>query len=69
VSPLDFIPLAEEIGLILPIGHWVLQESCRQARAWQRQHAGYGRFVMSVNLSARQFQQADLVEGERQHYG
>ncbi|PXW93422.1 diguanylate cyclase (GGDEF)-like protein [Sphaerotilus hippei] len=60
VSPLEFIPLAEETGLIVPIGEWVLGEACRQAVAWQR--AGRGDASVAVNLSARQFRQANLDE-------
>jgi diguanylate cyclase len=59
VSPAEFIPVAEESGLIEPIGLWVLGEACRQARRWQ--DAGLAPLCVSVNLSARQFQQADLV--------
>lgn len=59
VSPANFIPLAEESGLIVPIGQWVLKTACEQAVAWQK--AGYGTLLMSVNLSARQFQQKSLV--------
>jgi diguanylate cyclase (GGDEF)-like protein/PAS domain S-box-containing protein len=62
ISPADFIPLAEETGLIVPIGQWVLEESCRRARAWQDAHQTEPQVVISVNLSARQFLQADLVE-------
>ncbi len=57
--PDDFIPVAEEIGLILPLGEWVLREACRQNIAWQRE--GYPARRVSVNLSARQFRQKDLV--------
>jgi diguanylate cyclase (GGDEF)-like protein len=60
VSPLEFIPLAEETGLIVPIGRWVLQEATRQAAAWQ-DRSPLGRLRMSVNVSVRQFQHPDLV--------
>ena len=59
VSPADFIPLAEDIGLIVPIGEWVLQQACAQASAWRSQ--GHP-IAVAVNLSARQFRQNDLVE-------
>jgi len=58
-GPLDFIPLAEESGLILPIGEWVLREACRQACAWQT--AGLRPLRVAVNLSAQQFRQKNLV--------
>jgi diguanylate cyclase (GGDEF)-like protein len=60
VSPLEFVPLAEETGLIVPIGRWVLQEATRQAAAWQNR-SPLGRLRMSVNVSVRQFQHPDLV--------
>jgi diguanylate cyclase (GGDEF)-like protein len=60
ISPLDFIPLAEETGLIVPIGRWVLQEATRQAAEWQNR-SPLGRLRMSVNVSVRQFQHPDLV--------
>ncbi|MDI6716990.1 MAG: diguanylate cyclase, partial [Actinomycetota bacterium] len=60
VPPIDFIPLAEETGLIVPIGEWVLKTACKQNKEWQNQ--GYPPIRMSVNLSARQFQQQNLVE-------
>jgi diguanylate cyclase (GGDEF)-like protein len=60
VPPLSFIPLAELTGLIVPIGRWVLETACRQARAWG-ELVPDAEFVMSVNLSARQFAQTDLV--------
>jgi diguanylate cyclase (GGDEF)-like protein/PAS domain S-box-containing protein len=60
ISPGQFIPLAEESGLILPIGHWVLQTACAQNKAWQL--AGYPPMRVAVNLSARQFQQPDFFD-------
>jgi diguanylate cyclase (GGDEF)-like protein/PAS domain S-box-containing protein len=63
ILPDDFIPLAEETGLILPIGLWVLEEACRELRRWQARGEGQGApLTMSVNLSSRQFTQADLVD-------
>jgi len=59
VPPLAFIPLAEETGLILPIGRWVLETACRQAQAWHELLPGVQPMI-SVNLSARQFAQPDL---------
>lgn len=53
VSPLDFIPLAEETGLIIPIGEWVLKTASEQAKQWQ--NAGYPHMTMAVNVSIRQF--------------
>ncbi|MFP4410186.1 EAL domain-containing response regulator [Coleofasciculus sp.] len=58
VSPIKFIPLAEETGLILPIGEWVLKTACQQTRHWQK--VGYPNLRIAVNLSGRQFQQLDL---------
>jgi diguanylate cyclase (GGDEF)-like protein len=60
VSPLVFIGLAEETGLIVPIGQWVLQAACQQLKAWESQPA-LAHLVLAVNVSARQFQQDDLV--------
>jgi EAL domain-containing protein (putative c-di-GMP-specific phosphodiesterase class I) len=62
MPPLSFIPLAEETGLILPLGRWVLETACRQARAWHDARPNGPELFMSVNLSARQFVQADLVD-------
>jgi EAL domain-containing protein (putative c-di-GMP-specific phosphodiesterase class I) len=59
VSPAKFIPVAEETGLIVPIGEWVLQTACAQARAWR--NASQMPIRVSVNLSARQFKQANLL--------
>lgn len=56
VLPADFVPLAEETGLIVPIGTWVLETACRQAVEWQRE--GFGPLQMAVNVSARQFNPA-----------
>lgn len=60
ISPFKFIPLAEETGLILPIGEWVLNTACAQLRAWQ-QHASTQHLTLSVNVSAKQFRQADFI--------
>ena len=62
VSPAVFIPIAEETGLITQIGHWVLKRSCQQLLQWQAEQRLSAPLTMSVNLSARQFTQPDLVE-------
>jgi EAL domain-containing protein (putative c-di-GMP-specific phosphodiesterase class I) len=61
VSPADFIPVAEETGLIMPLGRWVLQEACGQAASWQAQFPE-DPLDINVNLSGKQFSQSDLVE-------
>ena len=66
ISPMDFIPVAEETGLIVPIGQWVLAEACRQTREWQRRFPAHPPLSISVNLSTRQFTQPDLVEQVRE---
>jgi diguanylate cyclase (GGDEF)-like protein len=60
IAPDEFIPVAEECGLIGPIGEWVLREACRQARAWQ--DGEVGRLRISVNLSPLQFRQSSIIQ-------
>lgn len=60
VSPAKFIPLAEETGLIMQIGEWVLREACRANRSWQDQ--GYNPIMVAVNFSARQFRHQDITQ-------
>lgn len=62
VPPGLFIPIAEETGLITPIGYWVLSESCRQLRTWQKQNLVDSSVFVSVNLSVKQFCQPNLLE-------
>jgi diguanylate cyclase (GGDEF)-like protein/PAS domain S-box-containing protein len=62
LPPDEFIPLAEETGLIVPLGRWVLEEACRQARAWQSRSSAGRPLIVGVNVSARQFEQSDLAE-------
>jgi EAL domain-containing protein (putative c-di-GMP-specific phosphodiesterase class I) len=64
VSPLEFIPLAEETKLILLIGQWVLETACRQLKAWEQDEAARN-LILSVNVSAQQFLQEDFVEQVR----
>ncbi len=59
VPPFSFIPIAEETGLIVPIGEWVLRTACAQNKAWQDQ--GYPKLRMAVNISARQFQEPKFI--------
>lgn len=59
VPPNHFIPIAEEIGLIIPLGAWVIAEAARQVKLWQA--AGFGELVVSVNISALQFHQAGFL--------
>lgn len=63
ISPCEFIPVAEETGLILPIGRWVLAQACAQAVRWRA--GSYPDFTVAVNLSPRQFRQQDLVASIR----
>jgi len=60
ISPVEFIPLAEDTGLIIPIGEWVLRTAAAQARVWL--HGGWPGFVMAVNLSAVQFRHVELFQ-------
>ncbi len=62
VFPTEFIPVAEETGLIVPIGQWILDEACRQTRLWQEQLGAHKPLAISVNLSSKQFLQPDLVD-------
>lgn len=60
VSPAEFIPIAEEMGLIIPLGEWVLRTACRQMKMWQE--AGFSQMRVAVNLSRRQFKQKNLSD-------
>jgi diguanylate cyclase (GGDEF)-like protein len=60
IAPSDFIPIAEETGLIIPVGQWVLQEACRQVRAWTE--TAVGAVPVAVNISSHQFRDGGLAE-------
>lgn len=62
IPPLEFIPIAEETNLIIPLGQWVLEEACRQARYWQTKHIDKKNLSVTVNLSNKQVQEENLVE-------
>ncbi|MBW4521417.1 MAG: EAL domain-containing protein [Scytolyngbya sp. HA4215-MV1] len=62
VSPLEFIPVAEETGMILPLGQWIFQEACRQIKTLQEQFPNHPPLMISINLSGKQFAQPNLVE-------
>ncbi|HEX2195384.1 MAG TPA: EAL domain-containing protein [Actinomycetota bacterium] len=62
VPPADFVELAEETGLIVPLGLWVLREACRHGAGWKKAHPAAAPLKVSVNLSVRQFQEPDLVQ-------
>ncbi len=61
VSPQEFIPVAEETGMIVPLGRWMLQEACRQLRTWHQTLPGAGQLTVSVNLSSKQIIHAQLL--------
>jgi diguanylate cyclase (GGDEF)-like protein/PAS domain S-box-containing protein len=65
VPPSRFVQLAEETGLIIPLGRWVLREACERAREWRAHYRGHRPLQMSVNLSARHFQDAALLKDVR----
>src|SRR3989454_6257558 len=65
ILPLDFVPLAEQTGLIVPIGRWVLQEACRHARGWQETFPAAAGLRISVTLSAEQLGHPRIVEEVR----
>jgi EAL domain-containing protein (putative c-di-GMP-specific phosphodiesterase class I) len=62
VYPMEFIPLAEENGLIRPIGEWILQEACRGLKRFQERNPAEHPLTMSINISGKQFSQKDLVD-------
>jgi diguanylate cyclase (GGDEF)-like protein/PAS domain S-box-containing protein len=62
VPPAEFVPAAEETGVIMPLGLWVLEQACLQMAEWKKHFPEHDRLTVSVNLSAKQLQQADLVE-------
>lgn len=62
LSPAEFVALSEETGLIVPLGKWVMEEACRQVREWRQKYDAGFRKSVSINISARQFLQPDLVD-------
>lgn len=61
ISPIDYIHVVEETGLIVPIGRWIIYEACRQLRSWQTKHPTAAPLTMSVNLSSKQFNDPQLL--------
>ncbi|MEB3190554.1 MAG: EAL domain-containing protein [Snowella sp.] len=66
VSPGDFIPLAEDNGLIIALGHWILKEACQQIQSWRQKFPEIPYLMMSINLSGRQFSQPNLLKDIQQ---
>ncbi len=62
ISPVEFIPIAEETGLIVPLGEWVLREACQQLKKWQEEFPWTASLKMSVNLSAKQLRERHLIQ-------
>ena len=62
ISPVDFIPAAEETGLIIPLDHWVIREACKQMKIWTAEHASSLPLMLSVNLSSKQFAHPGLLD-------
>ncbi|MDD3343158.1 MAG: EAL domain-containing protein [Sulfurospirillaceae bacterium] len=62
VPPIEFIPLAEETGLIISLGNWVLEEACLQLKRWEKKRAGRKKLNISVNVSAKQFQETNFYD-------
>jgi len=65
ISPVEFIPLAEETGLIVPLGHWVLEEACRQMRAWRLASPTTRQVSVAVNVASKQFVRSSFVDDVR----
>src|SRR5205085_678461 len=65
IGPAEFIPLAEETGLIVALGHWVLETACAQLRDWQARGIVDSSLIMSVNVSARQLHHPTLLDDVR----
>jgi EAL domain-containing protein (putative c-di-GMP-specific phosphodiesterase class I) len=65
VPPMEFIPVAEETGLILPLGEWILHEACLYARRWIKLYPAMGDVKVSVNISGKQLKQPDFIETVR----
>nr|MBA3242331.1 bifunctional diguanylate cyclase/phosphodiesterase [Acidobacteriota bacterium] len=62
ISPMDFIPVAEETGMIIPLGEWVMREACQQMQRWQKIFPADPPLFISINLSSKQFSQNDLIK-------